>query len=1109
MRNLTRHLAVAVVLGLSAAVAGAAEVPQPRLGLFIEKADIERARQRAETLPWAKEYRDRVVAAAEEWAGRSDEWVRDIMPKPGERFAYGTAGCPKCSKGWKAFGRDTASLDRPRVLVCPHCKTEFDVTKTEGEFADTGTGVVVDGRRFWLRGTWNGFVVDTMWSGFNADSAAVVVLADAYALTGDERYAAKAAVIMDALATLAPQTIGPRDFDADPDKDMGRLQHLTSIMYRAQVHFARALDLLGDRPEFKRESVTNPGKTVWDNIRHGIFDEYLFKEFDNRGGKLFTLHNHEADSVRSVLLAGLIFGIPDYVRWGASGMGAFFDNTIDRDGLYYETSLSYTEFTRSVFVDMAEMLVRYDPAKYPAAAKMPRRDELPYGGNYFNHPKLARLTLDQPTRVSILGRKPTFGNNHFDTGVWKNDGRAFSRPEFQQAQRFVMYATDGEIRKKAERQVGVMAPFSGQNPLGGWWQLYRAPDIGAPGGGSKEPVPEGLASDLLGQAGLTFLRSGAGATRRGAVMRVGTNLPHSHDDAGALLLFANGRALSGDLGYGIFGNHVHLGWANRAIAHNVVVVNQDQSTLNRLFRMGPGGTITRFHEAAGVKWVETEMSRNFPETDGIKEYRRLVLQMDLGADTSYWVDLFDVDGGTVHDYSFHARPLGEKGSFEISGATPAAVDGAWTLAGLNPQYEDASFDQQGRSWGERLTVNGLIRKLPGVTDEVPEKSWWYAPPGNGYGFLHDVKSANTSTPWSATWRWDEKGDRYGLRLTMLPESSQQLIEATGPTLRGDDFMRWVVARSGRPGGTDRLRTRYMAVAEAFGAEPTLTEVKPVRQAGRVVGVEVAAKDGRQDLIVDARGGSVKSGDAVIDSGIGVVRRQGGQVVGMVLTGGTTLEAGGFAVRLESARLTGKVASVDLAAETFRVEPPLPASVVGSVLTVDSPSYSHGSAYRIGGATTDGEVTPLNSGITLGRATVDELNEDGFVATAPLVYGYEYDSDTRFLHGKQIVSGAKTAHVVGMSGFKDLKTTGANLSSGDAFVVSDVKPGDVVSIEATVSVIRSADVEEWLIQSSVPVAVRFPFFVETWENGAWSREPVDTVRSNGGVKRVRPASTDRR
>jgi hypothetical protein len=270
-----------VLLAITTIARGATDPPKPKLGLFIKQSDIARARERTQKLPWAKQYRERTLKIADEWVGRSDEWIRDILPKPGSKFSYGVAGCPKCGKDWGRFGLLVASFDRPLKLICPDCKTEFDLEHPAEPYADSGDGIVVNGRRFWLRGVWNAFVVDQMWSGFSADNAAIVNLADAYSLTGDERYAKKAIVIMDALATLSPQTKGPQDFATNPNGDEGRLQHLTSIFFRAVVHFARALDLVGRHDDLLKPSPTNPSRgSAWDNIRYGIFEEYLFVPID-------------------------------------------------------------------------------------------------------------------------------------------------------------------------------------------------------------------------------------------------------------------------------------------------------------------------------------------------------------------------------------------------------------------------------------------------------------------------------------------------------------------------------------------------------------------------------------------------------------------------------------------------------------------------------------------------------------------------------------------------------------------------------------------------------------------------------------------------------------
>jgi hypothetical protein len=1120
--GLAASVLVLVFGTVSAARGAVGDPPKPRLGLFVEQSDIARARQRSETVVWATEYRARTMKIADAWVARSDEWIREILPKPGAKFSYGSAGCPSCGKEWGRFGSLVASLDRPLVLICTHCKTEFDLNQPKEPYNDTGDGVVVNGRRFWLRGVWNAFVVDQMWSAFHAENAAIVNLADAYAFTGDERYAKKAIVIMDALATLSPQTRGPEDFSTNPKDDEGRLQHLTSMVFRAQVHLARALDLVGRHDDLLQPSPTNPSRgSAWENIHHGIFEEYLFIPLDVRGGKLHTLHNHEADSVRAMLLHGLMFGNADHVRWGAEATTAFLDNTIDRDGMYYETSLTYADFTRSVFIDLVELLVRYDPTKYPASADMPKRADLPLAGNYFNHGGLARLTLDVPGRVSMLGRGVTYGNNHFDERVWKKSARAFYRPELTQAQRFYLYSTDEPRRAHAARVALTHLAQAGEQGVGGWWALYRAPNdallrhaagIGDPTTQPAPAIPTEDRSDFLGQTGLVFLRAGEGEHRRGAVMRVGPTLPHGHDDVGGLLLFANGRALSGDIGYGIFGNHTHLGWASRGVAHHTVVVNQDATNPDQLFRIGPGGTIERFYDGGmgggGVALTEASLGAMYAKGDGVRDARRLIVQLDLWPTQSYWLDLFDVDGGRVHDYVMHANPLGKNGSFAIDGAQPKPQDGVWALASLDPKWRDAPFNKPKQSWGERLTLNGMIAPIPGLKDGVEDKRDWYPPPGNGYAFIHDVKTAPAvAAPWSATWRWDEKGDRFGLRMTMLPDKPQQVISAIGPNLDGSDRMNFIVARRGEPGSKDIIRSRYAAVLEPFGADAPVVTAEAVRQGDRIAAIRTRAEAG-EDLILDARRVRVDPTNLPgLDAGVAVVRRRSGSLAALVLHGGTKLEVDGFALQFASNRHSGKITAIDDAAGTFRVTPPLPVASIGSAIRIGNSAYSHGSLYRVANIGTDGDVTVLNAALTLGRGRVDALKEgDVFTSTAPLVYGFEYGRSTRFLDGKRIVMDDQTGTITAQTDFKDLKVAGIKPQTGAEFIVYDVQVGDTVEMDAAASLVEERG--EWVLRANATVDVRFPFLVERATGESWFRSgdaaKVESLDLSAGPVRFRRA-----
>jgi hypothetical protein len=303
----------------------------------------------------------------------------------------------------------------------------------------------------------------------------------------------------------------------------------------------------------------------------------------------------------------------------------------------------------------------------------------------------------------------------------------------------------------------------------------------------------------------------------------------------------------------------------------------------------------------------------------VKDARRLVVQLDLWPTQSYYVDLFDIDGGHVHDYTMHANPLGETRLIRARDVAPKPQDGVWTFAALDPKWRDAPFNKKGQSWGERLTVNGMIAPIPGLNDGVLDKRDWYPPPGNGYAFLHDVKTATTDKPWSATWRWDERGDRFGLKMTMLPQRAQQVINATGPNLTGSEFMQFVVARTGAPDAKENTRSRYAAVIEPFGADAPEVSAEAVRQGeGRIAAIRTRA-GAKEDLILDARAARVDPTNLPgLDGGVGVVRRRNENVVGLVLHGGTKLEVDGFAIRFEKKRFAGKIESVDDEAGTFRV-----------------------------------------------------------------------------------------------------------------------------------------------------------------------------------------------
>src|SRR5690606_26435797 len=126
---------------------------------------------------------------------------------------------------------------------------------------------------------------------------------------------------------------------------------------------------------------------------------------------------------------------------------------------------------------------------------------------------------------------------------------------------------------------------------------------------------------------------------------------------------------------------------------------------------------------------------------------------------------------------------------------------------------------------------------------------------------------------------------------------------------------FVVARNGEPGKTSDIQTRYAAVLEGFGTQPQVSQVEAVRQQERVVGLRVRSEaTNREDLILDARKAAVSvAGVPALDAGLGIVRKQGGQLSDLTLTGGSALSAEGFGLRFEAPQWTAKIASTNDAA----------------------------------------------------------------------------------------------------------------------------------------------------------------------------------------------------
>src|SRR5690606_36428164 len=121
--------------------------------------------------------------------------------------------------------------------------------------------------------------------------------------------------------------------------------------------------------------------------------------------------------------------------------------------------------------------------------------------------------------------------------------------------------------------------------------------------------------------------------------------------------------------------------SKNTISHNTVTVDAAMQP-ERV-----GGTLHLFAQSPFARVMDADANGVYPQA---QTYRRAVVMVDVDDERSYYVDVFNVDGGRQHDYSLHGPP----GTYESVGGT-WSTPAPGTLAGENVKlgeiYDDAKL----------------------------------------------------------------------------------------------------------------------------------------------------------------------------------------------------------------------------------------------------------------------------------------------------------------------------------------------------------------------------------------------------------------------------------
>lgn len=743
--------------------------------VYMTAADVTAARERVKTEPWARAYAANVIANADAALARPDDWYLKMRPGKGACFAYGFTGCPICKSSWGTWGGARCSWDNPGHVKCANGHVLPDA-----EHPDEGTGWHnPDGRIHYMVGSWNAWVVEKFqdWSG---------QLAVAYSLTGEEKYAQKAAFILDAIADIYPSCDkGSWDYPSDPPS--GRLCRPWYQVARVLVKLVEYYDQIYNSRSLEQNSLT-AGLTRRQNIERNMLKNgawYCYEQSLHGG-----LNNGEADYLRGALSVGCLLGIEHYVRWaydGPYGILALTHNNVCRDGRYFETSVMYSDHSRELYLTFADPLYNYRSAQYPQGLNV-------YDDNVFR----SFYTLPASS-TSCLGHSPRYGDSGPDVARVMPPKTPADPLDLHFAE--VLYArSPGQAKADFGQLLGYLSrgdvvKARGAAP-GQDWLLFHA----APAPQDKAQLPAWLdrrinATTFFGQKGLAILRTPNAPQAQAALIRFGPSLNHGHLDDLNLNYYALGYELTYDLGYGLGSTHTQVGWGKQTSSHNLVLVDEKPQGPDPV-KDGSGGSLNALAALPGLQLADCSAEGTY-QSLGVKDYRRVCALVGEGPDT-YLLDLFHVQGGSQHDYLFH--------SFGTDVAFAGANFG---------EAQPGSLAGPDRKWGELQGNDGDMNGYPG-------KPYWNPPPGNGLGFLMAPQRAPANGPFSATWNIGTEDCH--LKMTLLPEAGTELITAWAPGIYpekqgayanswGLPKARYVIAR--RKSDTAALDSTYAAVYEPY------------------------------------------------------------------------------------------------------------------------------------------------------------------------------------------------------------------------------------------------------------------------------------------------------
>ncbi|GGM94532.1 hypothetical protein GCM10010967_29800 [Dyadobacter beijingensis] len=846
--------------------------------MIYKEADIMKARMNLVKYEEARKVRDSIVKAADPWLTRADSAIIDLMPdaRVPRAFDLNPKGSPVHGDTVFKVGGFYPWIvdpDHPLQVKSPidgqvfpsndylaYYKSGFSrQTGLDRTYADDGWGwIAPDGERYWFVAYANQW----MWKGHI--EPAFADLAHAYLLTGDKRYAHKAAVMLYRLAEVYPA------MDHAVQSRYGLMERMKGHTYNGKIlnliweasliqNAAEAYDAIWDSIDADRELQQATGKSgeqirafIEANVLEDALDAYLQRKIQGNYGMhqialLYILLARQHMDTEKYL--HMLVEEPGESRVQAGLRYAFY-NMIFRDGQPLEAP-HYNLLTVQKITRFADMLRTG-------------------GTDLFAEPRLRGL-IDSPLEMVATGKfTPAIGDSDDVLGSLTGQDADVYQVGYQ-TYRDPRYLTWLSAVNK-----------TGARSFSSFESLFRdvLPEVPPLAGGRALPARP---SRLLAGYGMGMLNNRPDAVA--LTFNYGFKGTHYHWDFLNFELFANGRKMIPDLGYpdamNEYVKEVYT-WSFNSVSHNTVVVDAQRQVNN------VQGTLHDFSEGAFARSMDASSS-TYPQTTA---YRRNLIMVDADSAHSYVVDFFRVAGGKQHDYVLHGPP----GKVVAEGNWGEKQPG--TLAGRDVPFGEIYDDA-------KMGVKGYTGSY-----------WNYK--GSGYQYLHNVQKLNGDRTVLSYSHVSDPNAR--IKIHLLPQAGQEILmaDAWDKPRAKNHLLKYAISRK-KAAGNQPLRSTFTAVMEPFeGDRPLITAIRKLPAAQGEV-VEVTRREGTDVIISDTTNGrKVISGRNIeTDAHAAVVSfdRQGA-VSRIYFSDGNYLKVNGKIFKAEAT--TGVVTDVDVMKRQVKV-----------------------------------------------------------------------------------------------------------------------------------------------------------------------------------------------